>query len=90
MDRSHGDRPKIASQSVVHIEVARDRQGENHFLQILVSVAGREEMHTRTWLVGPGPIDDGVVMDLSASCMALVQDAIYTSWGAQQRLEGVN
>jgi len=89
VDNGRARRPKIATQSIVHIELARDRQGENQFLQILVSVAGREEMYTRTWLVGSGQIDEQQVADVSATCVALLQDAIYTSWGSQQRLGGV-
>lgn len=90
MDKSRGDRPRIATQSVIHIEVASDHQGENRFYQILVSLPGRESMFTRTWMVGKGGIDDGQVADIAGTVAAFVTDAVYTRDGVQLRLGAVD
>lgn len=90
MDKRRGDRPQIATHSVIHIEVASDYQGENRFYQILVSLPGRESMFTRTWLVGKAGIDDGQMADLAQTVAAFVTDAVYTRDGVQQRLGAVD
>jgi len=90
VDKSRGDRPRIATQSVIHIEVASDYQGENRFYQVLVSLPSRESMYTRTWLVSKGGIDDAQMADLSATVAAFVSDAVYTRDGVQQRLSAMD
>jgi hypothetical protein len=81
------DPPRALSRSVCVVEVTRDRNNPPMFLQVLVSIAGRESVSQKTWATLNGLVDSHSMMDVTAWVADTVYHAIAASVGIQEGLE---
>jgi hypothetical protein len=86
----HSDRPKIGSKVILCIEVVIDHTDPHEFVQLLVSIPGRESHATRTWATPGGRLDAPVAQDLVTAVEGCVLESLMLHLGIQQRLEAID